>query len=88
MAAASSSSTRGDPLGLEDPEFRRNSSADSANEVWRISWPPITKSPGSGSGKSVEEGQLGHEARAIGQPAGHRRQAQRDRRADSSKRTD
>ena len=43
---------------------------------------------GLGQRQAVENGQLGHQPRAIGQPAGHRRQPQSDRRADPSKRTD
>src|SRR5208282_909196 len=42
--------------GSKTPEVRRNSSADSTKVVERISWPPTTKSPGSGSGRSRNGG--------------------------------
>ena len=57
-AEAASSSARQAAIhaGSKTPEVRRNSSADSAKVVERISWPPTTKSPGSGSGKSRNGG--------------------------------
>ena len=55
-AAARSSRQAAIQAGSKTPELWRNSSAESPKVVRRISWPPMTKSAGSGKGSSRNGG--------------------------------
>ena len=88
MAAASSSRHAAIQSASNTPELRRNSSADSANEVCPDVVAADHEGAEVGKRQALKQRQLRHQSGAIDQPPDHRRQPQRDRRADASKRSD